>query len=196
MLFVTEPLAHFGCFMVDQCRMLYSAEAMSLGYRFTLSIIQTQIGPKWAPEKGSALIEVVIASLCLGIAVVGVALMMSSARSFTVAQGDDRVAVYLAQDKLEQLLASGFAAIPFTGGACPTTCYQLQENLTAGEDNTQTFTRETTVDCVPKPDDTQDFTTPINCPNSPVFKRITVTVTPAMRQADAKTLQTVLVSPP
>ena len=169
---------------------------MNLGYRFTLSIIQTQIGPKWAPEKGSALIEVMMASLVLGIAIVGVGLMMSSARSFTVAQGTTRVALYLAQDKLEQLLASGFAAIPFTGGACPTTCYQLQENLTAGEDNTQTFTRATTVDCVPKPDDTQDFTTPINCPTPQVFKRITVTVTPTMRQADAKVLQTVLLSPP
>src|SRR6266851_978539 len=121
MLFVTEPLAHFGCFMVDQCRMLYSEEAMSLGYRFTLSIIQTQIGPKWATEKGSALIEVVIASLCLGIAVVGVALMMSSARSFTVAQGDDRVAFYLAQEKLENLRALGFAAVPTISGPCPGT---------------------------------------------------------------------------
>ena len=165
---------------------------MSLDYRFTLFIIQTKIGPKLAPEKGSMLIEVMIASLCLGIAVVGVALMMSSARSFTVAQGTTRVALYLAQDKLEHLLASEFAVIPFTGGACPTTCYQLQENLTAGEDNTQTFTRATTVDCVDK----NDFTTPINCPTPQVFKRITVTVTPTMRQADAKTLQTVLVSPP
>ena len=169
---------------------------MSLGYRFTLFIIQTKIGPKLAPEKGSMLIEVMIASLCLGIAVVGVALMMSSARSFTVAQGTTRVALYLAQDKLEHLLALEFAAIPLTGGACPgPTCYN-ETNLSAGEDNAQTFTRVTTVDCVPKPDATHEFTTPINCPNPPVFKRITVTVTPAMRQADAKTLQTVLVSPP
>jgi len=137
-----------------------------------------------------------MASLVLGIAIVGVGLMMSSARSFTVAQGTTRVALYLAQDKLERLLALEFAAIPLTGGACPgTTCYN-ETNLTAGEDNAQTFTRATTVDCVAKPDATHEFTTPINCPNSPVFKRITVTVTLAMRQADAKTLQTVLVSPP
>ena len=169
---------------------------MSLGYRFTLFIIQTKIRPKWTLEKGSTLIEVVMASFVLGIAVVGVALMMSSARSWTVAQGDERVAFYLAQDKLEQLLALGFPAIPLTGGACPgTTCYN-ETNLTAGEDNAQTFTRVTTVDCVAKPDATHDFTTPINCPNPQVFKRITVTVTPAMRQADAKALQTVLVSPP
>ena len=165
---------------------------MSLDYRFTLFIIQTKIGPKLAPEKGSMLIEVMIASLCLGIAVVGVALMMSSARSFTVAQGTTRVALYLAQDKLERLLTLEFAAIPLTGGACPgTTCYN-ETNLTAGEDNTQTFTRATTVDCVDK----NDFTTPINCPTPQVFKRITVTVTPTMRQADAKVLQTVLLSPP
>lgn len=150
------------------------------------------MGPKLASEKGVALMEMVMASLVLGIAVVGVSLMFSSARSFVVAQGTTRVTAYLAQDKLEQLLGLGFAALPSSGGSCPgTTCYN-ETNLTAGEDNAQTFTRTTTVDCVDK----NDFTTPINCPNPPVFKRITVTVTPAMHQADVQSLQTVLVSPP
>ncbi len=69
---------------------------MSLGYRFT-----SLIRPQWAPEKGSVLTEVVVASLILSIAIVGVALMFSSARSMVVAQGAERVAFYLAQEKLE-----------------------------------------------------------------------------------------------
>ncbi len=52
---------------------------MSLGYRFT-----SLIRPQWAPEKGSVLTEVVVASLVLSIAIMGVALMFSSARSMVV----------------------------------------------------------------------------------------------------------------
>jgi hypothetical protein len=131
-----------------------------------------------------------MASLVFGIAIVGVALMLSSARSFAVAQGDERVAFYLAQEKLEQLRASGFAAIPLNSGSCPgTTCYN--EALTAGAANAQTFTRVTTVDCVAK----NDFTTAIACPTPQVLKRLTVTVTSSVRQADTVVLQTVLATP-
>ena len=87
---------------------------MSLGYRFT-----SLIRPQWAPEKGSVLTEVVVASLVLSIAIVGVALMFSSARSMVVAQGAERVAFYLAQEKLENIRAQGFAAVPISpGGSC------------------------------------------------------------------------------
>jgi Tfp pilus assembly protein PilV len=144
--------------------------------------------PPWAREQGSTLIEVVIASLILGIAVAGVALMLSTARSFTVAQGDDRVAFYLAQDKLENLRALGFAAVPTSSGPCPgTTCYN-EPGLTAGEDQDQTFLRVTTVICVAK----SNVNTAIACPSPQVLKRITVTVTPSMRQADSMVMTTVL----
>jgi len=135
-----------------------------------------------------------MASLVLGIAVVGVALMMSSARSFVVAHGDERVAFYLAQEKLENLRALGFAAIPLTpGGACAanppygTTCYN-EPKLTAAEDNSQTFTRVTAVECVAK----SNLNVAIACPTPQVLKRLTVTVTPSMRQANPMVLQTVL----
>jgi prepilin-type N-terminal cleavage/methylation domain-containing protein len=108
--------------------------------------------PQWARQQGFALVEVVVASLILGIAVTGVALMLSTARSFTVAQGDDRVAFYLAQDKLENLRVLGFAAVPTSSGPCPgTTCYD-ETGLTAGEDQAQTFSRGTAVVCVAKSD--------------------------------------------
>jgi hypothetical protein len=134
---------------------------------------------------------VLMAGIVVGIAIVGVALMFSSARSFIVAQGDDRVALYLAQEKLEQLRALGFSAIPTgPGGFCPgTTCYD-ETGLTAGVANAQTFRRVTTVDCVAK----SNLNASIACPNPPVLKRITVMVTPSMRQADSAVLQTVLSS--
>src|SRR5712691_11502009 len=169
------------------------SNTMSSCYR--LEIIQksgSKIRPQWARERGFALMEVVMASLVLGIAVVGVALMMSSARSFTVAQGDTRVAFYLAQEKLENLRALGFAAVPINpGGACPgTTCYN--ETRTAGADNTQTFTRVTTVDCVDAVN--KNFTTVVACPTPSVLKRLTVTVTSSMLQAVPVVLQTMLSS--
>jgi hypothetical protein len=179
---------------------------MSLGYRLTsLFRIQSTIGPKWTSEKGSTLVEVLVAGLAFGVAVIGIASMMSWARVWTVAQGDTRVAYYLAQDKLEQLLAlcpgactaPDFATVPSSGSACPTTCYRLQEDLTAGAANAQSFRRTTTVDCL----DESVFLTsgtippPANCPTA--FKRITVTVTPVMSQANTpQSLQTVLVSLP
>src|SRR5207247_1723639 len=133
--------------------------------------------------------EVVMTSVVLGIAIVGVALMLSSARSMVVAQGDNRVAFYLAQEKLENLRAQGFAAVPISpGGSCPgITCYN-ESGLTAGEDQVQTFTRVTAVDCVAK----SDLNTAIACPTPQVLKRITVTVTPSMYQADPVVMRTVL----
>ena len=148
----------------------------------------SNIRPQWAREQGFALIEVVVASLILGIAVAGIALMLSAARSFTVAQGDDRVAFYLAQEKVENLRALGFAAVPTISGPCPgTTCYN-ETGLTAGEDQAQAFSRATAVVCVAK----SNVNTAIACPTPPVLKRITVTVPPAMHQADPVVMTTVL----
>ena len=52
----------------------------------------------------------------------------------------------------------------------------------------QTFSRATAVVCVAK----SNVNTAIACPTPPVLKRITVTVTPAMRQADPMVMTTVL----
>jgi hypothetical protein len=165
-----------------------------------------------APEKGVALMEVVVASVVLGIASVGVAMMLSSARSFTVAQGDQRVAFYLAQEKLEKLRGQGvqdFTTLLLSPGdlsTCPsadtTNCYI--ETLTTGADNTQTFSRSTAVDCVTKTV-LDPVIPPASSPCDPtdplwqgvVFKRITVRVTPTMPQAQVNpvAVQTVLACP-
>jgi hypothetical protein len=49
-------------------------------------------------------------ALVLGIAIVGLALMLSQGQSFTVAQGDTRVALHLAQQKIEKLTGLGWSA--------------------------------------------------------------------------------------
>lgn len=160
---------------------------MNVGYFASLtsgtsSASSFRLRPTLAQERGLALMEVIMASLVFGIAIVGVALMLSTARGFAVAQGDERVAFYLAQAQLEQLRVADFAAINLGSST---------ESLTAGAANAQTFTRLTVVDCVAK----DDFTTAVVCPSPPVLKRITVTVASPMRQVDNAVLQTVLVSP-
>jgi Tfp pilus assembly protein PilV len=158
---------------------------------------KSKIRSQLAAEHGFALMEVVMTSVVLGIAVVGVALMLSSARSFTVAQGDERVAFYLAQEKMENLRIVNFSLLTAASpppNPCPTGTNCYKEVLTAGEDSTQTFTRETTVSCVTK----NNLQTPLNpCPASPVLKRITVTVKSLMRQVDPNgvTLETLLANP-
>jgi prepilin-type N-terminal cleavage/methylation domain-containing protein len=62
-------------------------------------------------EHGFSLLEVLIASLLIGISAVGVALMFSTGYAFVHAEGDNRVALLLAEQKLEQLRALGFAAL-------------------------------------------------------------------------------------
>ncbi len=68
-----------------------------------------------AGEQGAALLEVLIAGVFLGLAVVGIALMFSEGQSYVVAEGDDRVAIALAQEKLEAVRALGFSCIPIGG---------------------------------------------------------------------------------
>jgi len=148
---------------------------------------------KLATEDGLAFIEALVASLLFMLTIVPVAFLLSLPRSYIVAEGDERVAFYLAEQKLEQLRALGFAAVPIGGPPIATctgpTCYH--EALTAGVANAQTFTRRTTVDCVAK----SDFTVAVACPNPPVLKRLTVAVTAPMLQADPVVLQTVLATP-
>jgi hypothetical protein len=124
-----------------------------------------------------SILEVLIAGVVLGIAAIGIALMFSWGQTFVIAQGDDRVALYLAQQRIESLRASGFSFLVANLGNPPA------EVLSAGAGGTQSFTRLTTVEC---------FATDLSpnpCPNPIVTVRITVTVTPAMTQADPVTLQ-------
>jgi len=169
---------------------------MSWCYRFDImkkSRSQTRL--KLASEHGLALMEVVMASVVLGIAIVGIALMFSLARSMVVAQGDTRIAFYLAQAKLENLRALGFAQVPLSpGGSCPGLACYNESGLAFGEDNSQIFSRLTAVDCVTK-SNLDPITPPNPCPSPLGLKRITVRVTPSMPQANPVALETVLATP-
>ena len=108
-------------------------------------------GRQLARQDGSALLEVLIAGIILGTAFVGLASMFSFSRAMVVAQGDGYVALYLAQQKMEDCVARGLDAprgLP-------------NEIITGGESGVQTFRRDTTVI-------TLDAST----------KRVSVTVTP------------------
>ena len=60
-------------------------------------------------ERGIALLEVLTAGVALSIAMIGLALMFSLGMSFITAEGGERVAVFLAQQRIEELRAIGLA---------------------------------------------------------------------------------------
>ena len=167
-------------------------------------------------ESGFSLVEVIISSLVAGTALIGLALMYSNGLAFLIGGGGDvQTALYLAQHKLEQLRAKGFDVLvagdqTLTSGCVATwpsttqpsePCYDEQPiyfysaTLSGGsftynsEKQYSNYHRTTRVECV----DPNDFSGPgITCPSPPTAKRITVTVTPDMRQGRPVVVQTVL----
>jgi type II secretory pathway pseudopilin PulG len=67
-------------------------------------------------SEGVTLLEVLVTALVLGLAAVGLALMYSMGNTFVVAKGDNRVALGLAQQKIEQVKA---LALPGTIDCIP-----------------------------------------------------------------------------
>jgi len=140
---------------------------------------------------GFALLEVLVGSLIVAIAATGLALMLSSAHAFIVAQGDNRVAMYLAQQRIEEQI--------YCGASTATPCVQptagavhVTDTVVAGLEGTQVFTRVMCINYVLDTDPTQ----PAGCtncagPGCTTLKRITVTVTPAQARSDPLTVQTV-----
>jgi|SRR5439155_13053977 len=60
-------------------------------------------------ERGIALLEVVTAGVILSIAVIGLGLMLTFGASSVTAVGGERIAVFLAQQRMEELRAIGLA---------------------------------------------------------------------------------------
>jgi Tfp pilus assembly protein PilV len=60
-------------------------------------------------ERGIALLEVLTAGVILSIATIGLALMFSFGASFVTAEGGERIALFLAQQRMEELRAIGLA---------------------------------------------------------------------------------------
>lgn len=132
---------------------------------------------------GITLIEVLIASLVVGIAAVGLALMFAHGQAFIAGEGDNRVAVYLAQQKIELSRAQGFTAL--TVG----TTTELFDNALAIVASNPFYTRTTVVDCVRA----DNYAATTGCPSSPPQAwRITVTVQSAPKEARPVILSAVL----
>ena len=172
-------------------------------------------------QRGMALLEVVIASVIIGITVLGVSLMLVRGTSFTASQGTNQAVLYLAEQKLERLRVLGFIGTPALG---PTTsgandgcadntepCYNETDvragSVTGGQ--LQQFTRVTCVDYVPDSGPPYPSACPGGSPGTPpawctdtpsCTKRIRVIVTPvnqeAVAGADPITLEMILINPP
>jgi hypothetical protein len=132
--------------------------------------MKVKAGGKLTGQEGIALLEVLLSALIGGIAIVGLTLMLSRGQEAVVAQGDDRVALHLARQKVEKLTGAvaqaGFATLQ-TGNkvndaGCPNPpdpnnaaerCYNETNLAGAGQQtpggstslDRQTFTRVTCV---------------------------------------------------
>lgn len=134
-------------------------------------------------KRGAALLEVLLAGVLIAITVIGLASMFSLGQSSVVARGDEWVALYLGQEKIEELTGAAFSSI-----AVGTFTEPL---IQAGASGSQEFERVTVVDCV----DPTNYAAAITCPapsTSIIAKRITVTVTPKAIQTGPIALATVV----
>lgn len=156
-------------------------------------------------ETGIALLEVLVTSVVVGVAVIGLALMFSMGNTFVVAHGDDRVGLGLAQQKLECLRQKGFAGVvPGNATMVPAynePPYESSQATPPAPDprcsppldspaGSRNVTRQTCVQYVSN----TDFNSPAytaDCPVGAVTNtmRMTVTVTPDLVQADSVRVQ-------
>jgi Tfp pilus assembly protein PilV len=136
-----------------------------------------------ADERGISLIEVIVAAVVVGIGAVGVALMFSAGQAYIQAEGDNRVALFLAQQKLEQFGSVGFAAhnvVPISG----------TDTLDFTPNADQRYTRSWSIVCV----DRDNYTSTVDCTTAGAAKLMSVTVqpSPADPKATPVTLSRVL----
>ena len=145
-------------------------------------------------QAGFSLLEVLVCAFIVGIAAVGLALMFSSGQAFVQAEGDNRVALFLAQQRMEQIRAVGFSNLkPTIGVVVDPLCDYLQSGpcpqASPAPALPTRYTRKTSVVCV-KP---TDFASPESCPSPLQALRITVTVeTPNIPKASPIIIETVL----
>jgi len=157
-------------------------------------------------QTGISLVEILVAGLVIGAAIVGVSLMYGTGSSWVAAMGDDRVATGLAQQMIEQLRTQGWPCVTATPPS-PPPC-EIGVPMTeaavypAGvvDAGVRAFTRSTCIQYVSDSDwnDPAYAYTP-ECPagdpptKNTVRVTVTVTATRALGQANPVTLQAWLI---
>lgn len=160
-------------------------------------------------QAGLSLLEVLVSAFIVGIASVGLALMFSSGQAFVSAEGDNRVALFLGQQRMEQVRAIvlGSTLVPNLSKLVPNPtnatdapvevvdpatavpCGYLQSPQLCPPAPPVRYTRKTSVVCVSP----TDFTARVACPSPLQALRITVKVeTPDIPKASPITIETVL----
>src|SRR5262245_4339624 len=134
----------------------------------TFARTRTSIGQ----QDGISLIEVLMAAAVLGIATLGLAVMFSSGVGMVSSEGGERVELYLAEQKLESLRASGFNSAAIGTATETVTGGQWAQNQAVNS-----FLLVTTVTYV-------DRNTLLTSGTPTNTKRVTVTATPTARHAD------------
>jgi len=135
----------------------------------------------WGGNAGLSLVEILVAGLIIGTAVIGLSLMFATGSAWVSGMGDDRAAAGLAQQGIEQmraaLIANWDAAVPADEIADPAGC-DVQSDARCRQ--TPKYRRVTSIECVDDSSPT-GLGNVIACPSStdPLrTKRITVSITP------------------
>ena len=134
--------------------------------------LKIRLKKKQKAEAGIALLEVLVAGAVLSISIIGLALLFSLGQTFMFAEGDERVALYLGEQRIEDLRTQGY------------------DNIVAGTTSEAAgtipgfprFSRQTTVITLADPDGS----------GSLAAKQITVGVQSTVRAADPVTVTTIL----
>ena len=144
----------------------------------------------WPGDAGVSLVEVLVASLVIGVSVIALSLMFANGSAWVSAMGEDRVAAGLAQQRIEQvragLVANWEYAPPAEAEVDPAGCNPSSNAQCA---QTVKYRRTTCVQYV-DPSSADGLNVPpytADCPagNQTSVKRITVTVAPVFVPAGA-----------
>ena len=141
------------------------------------------VGAVFRDRAGVTLIEILVASVVIGIGAIGLALMLGTGQAVLTAEGDNRGALYLAQQRIEQLRAQGFLTVA-TALLAPISyaSYTGTETLDAQMQTPPVgavlYTRTTSIECVSAADYATVLSDCTGSPTPPMRITVTVTTTP------------------
>jgi len=96
-------------------------------------------------QRGFTLIEALIAAFVVGTAAIAVAMMFGTAQNFVHAEGDNRVAFYVAQQRMEQLRSTGFGSTSLPDPREETAATGVQIDNFSDNDAVPGFRRQTVI---------------------------------------------------